>query len=313
MLRHINALSFGLLLRTFSLAPIPILTLIVSTSQVGHPPQTDITAYTSIFSPQKSAPNALKSFAANAKRSSLRSSIAAHLTSHRHISSDITLVKPLKAPKRHTNPALDFWTWSCHALQWAGPDESTEKLKTSHHVLPVFMHHFGCVVPSYESLELIRQVSAGKPIVDMGSGNGYWTFMLRRYLAAVQPAGGKVIAVDSGQSVYRTLWIGDTVVADGIRWLRETRKGGVEDVLLLVYPIVGGDGFTEKVITAYKGDVVCVVGTQCRNGYTAFRDKVIDQWMEEQGCWAKVVQVPVPSFAGKDEALFVFHRSGGAR
>lgn len=110
--------------------------------------------------------------------------------------------------------------------------------------------------------------------------------------------------MDSGQSVYRTLWISDTVVADGIKWLRE-------DVLLLVYPIVGGDGFTEKVIRAYKGEIVYVVETQCRNGYTAFRDKIIGEWMEEEGCWDKVVQVPVPSFAAKDEALFVFRRTNG--
>jgi hypothetical protein len=173
------------------------------------------------------------------------------------------------------------------------------------------MHHFGCVVPSYESLELVRQVAGGRPILDIGSGNGYWTFVLRRHFAAGKPGGGgEVVAVDSGQSIYRTLWIGDTVEADGIKWLREERKGGVGDVLLLVYPIVGGDGFTDRVIRAYEGDTVCVVGTQCRNGYTAFRDKVIDEWMEEEGGWEKVVQVPVPSFAGKDEALFVFRRSG---
>jgi hypothetical protein len=84
-------------------------------------------------------------------------------------------------------------------------------------------------------------------------------------------------------------------------------------VLLLVYPIVGGDGFTEKVIRTYKGEIVCVVGTQCRNGYTAFRDKIISEWMEEERGWNKVVQVPVPSFAGKDEALFVFRRTNGVK
>ena len=285
--------------------PCHVLFLITLVLQLGHPPQADISAYTSIFSPFKSAANTLKSFTANAKRSSLRSGISAHLTSHRYLHPSIKPVKPLKAPKPQINPALDFWTWSCYALEWAGPDESAETLKTSHHVLPVFMHHFGCAAPSYESLELIKQVAAGKPILDIGSGNGYWTFMLRRH-AGIQPEA--VIAVDSGQSVYRTLWIGDTVLAEGIKWLREQRKGGVDDVLLLVYPIVGGDGFTEKVIGAYKGDTVCVVGTQCRNGYTAFRDKVIDEWIEEEGGWEKVVQVPLASFAGKDEALFVFRR-----
>jgi hypothetical protein len=58
--------------------------------------------------------------------------------------------------------------------------------------------------------------------------------------------GGEVIAVDSGQSAYRTQWISDTVIADGIQWLREQRQGGTGDVLLLVYPIVGGDEFRER-------------------------------------------------------------------
>lgn len=176
------------------------------------------------------------------------------------------------------------------------------------------------MVPSYESLELIRQVSGGRPILDIGSGNGYWAFMLRRLLAnastsaSAKPGGGdEVIAVDSGQSVYRALWIGDTIVADGIKWLREERRGGVGDLLLLVYPIVEGNGFTDRVIKAYKGELVCVVGTQCRNGYTAFKDKIIDEWMDEQGGWKKIVQVPVPSFAGKDEALLVFRRLGGSK
>jgi len=155
--------------------------------QFGHPPQTDISAYTSIFLPNKSAVNTLKSFTANAKRFSLRAGISAHLTLHRHLTSNITPAKPLKAPKQHINPALDFWTWSCNALEWAGPDESTERLKTSHYVLPVFMHHFGCVVPSYESLELIRRIAGGKSILDIGSGNGHWTLMLRRHFASMKP------------------------------------------------------------------------------------------------------------------------------
>jgi hypothetical protein len=108
------------------------------------------------------------------------------------------------------------------------------------------MHHFDCVVPSYESLELIRQVVDGRLILDIGSGNGYWAFMLRRHLAAAKPGDEEVIPVDSGQSAYRALWIGDMIAADRIKWLREKRKDGVGDVLLLVYPIVGGGGFYKE-------------------------------------------------------------------
>ena len=165
------------------------------------------------------------------------------------------------------------------------------------------MHHFGCVVPSYEALETIKQATKKRTIVEIGSGNGYWAYMLRRH-------GVSVTAVDNMQSEYRTLWIGDTIVVDGEKHLRGD-KGAKDDVLLLVYPIVGSD-FTSKILQAYSGDTICVAGTQNRNGYTAFKDKTINEYVETQKVgFRKIVQIPLPSFAGKDEALFIFERHSG--
>lgn len=201
--------------------------------------------------------------------------------------------------KNHVNPALDFWVWSCHNLEWCGPEAGTEAVKTSHHILPVFMHHFGCVVPSYESLEIVKRVAGPeRQVVDLGSGNGYWTYMLRRL-------GVTVHAIDNLQSVWRTVWIADTIVEDGEKWLK-AHQGGTKLVLLLVYPIVGAE-FTSKVIQAYRGSTVIVVGTQNRSGYTGFKDRTVEEWMAQQDrAWVKILQVPLPSFAGKDEAMFVF-------
>ena len=168
------------------------------------------------------------------------------------------------------------------------------------------MHHFGCVVPSYESLEVVKYfTTAGggerkkrEGVIEIGSGNGYWAYMLRRQ-------GVNIRAVDNAQSEYRTLWISDTIFKDGEKFLRE-EGGGRNAVLLVVYPIVG-EGFMRKVLEAYKGDIICVAGTQNANGYTGFRDRRVDEVLEEEG-WKKVVQVALPSFAGKDEAMFVFER-----
>ena len=150
---------------------------------------------------------------------------------------------------------------------------------------------------------MIRQVAAAgkkRKVIEIGSGNGYWTYMLRRL-------GMEVKAVDNLQSEYRTLWISDMIVKDGDKFLKD-ENGGMDAVLLLVYPVVGA-GFTAKVLDAYKGDTICVAGTQNRNGYTAFRDRRIDEYMEaERSEFEKTVQVALPSFAGKDEALFVFER-----
>lgn len=119
----------------------------------------------------------------------------------------------------------------------------------------------------------------------------------------------EVVPVDSGHSTWRTVWVGDTVVADGVKFL-EGRDGGKGDVLLLVYPQVSDD-FTGKVLRTYKGDTVVVAGTQNGNGFTGFREETIDKWMErERGEMELMCRVPLPSFAGKDEALFVFQRKG---
>lgn len=163
------------------------------------------------------------------------------------------------------------------------------------------MHHFGCVVPSFEALEIMNQISKGREILDMGSGNGYWTYMLRRHRL-------QVCAIDNLQSSWRTVWIGDTIAEDGTKYL-QANEGCQESVLLLVYPVVGGN-FTKEIIDVYKGDTIIVAGTQNRSGYTAFRDATIDDWMAaEKTDYEKVVQIPLPSFAGKDEALFVFERN----
>ena len=114
--------------------------------------------------------------------------------------------------------------------------------------------------------------------------------------------------MDNIQSEYRTLWISDSIVRDGESYL-QSRKGAEDCVLLLVYPIVGQE-FTSKILRAYRGNTICVAGTQNRNGYTAFKDKLIDEFVEaEKPGFQKILQVPLPSFAGKDEALFVFEKN----
>ncbi|KAL8911666.1 MAG: hypothetical protein Q9171_003193 [Xanthocarpia ochracea] len=267
-------------------------------SELPPPTAADIVAYTSIFASTTSTSKTLNAFAANAKKCSHRAAVASHLQSKRLLSSTYTVPK-LKSPQ--INPYYDYWAWSCQNLEWAGPAANTVHVKQSHHILPVLMHHFGCVVPSYESLEVIRQSVQGRAVLDLGSGNGYWAYMLRRL-------GVQVDAVDNLQSRYRTQWINDLIVDEGERYLKK-HNGAKDALLLLVYPIVGSD-FTARVLNAYIGSTICVAGTQNANGYTAFQGRVIDEYMAlEKPEYVKTVQIPLPSFAGKDEALFIFERS----
>ncbi|KAM7209652.1 hypothetical protein V8F20_000055 [Naviculisporaceae sp. PSN 640] len=293
------------------------------------PPTQDIDSYISIFLPTTATASALKSFASNAKRSSIRSAVASHLVSKRFIDPSHPFHAQLSSiPKTKTkallpcNPYLDFWAWSCHVLQWCA----------------IYMHHFGCALPTHESLTILKILSQGRTIADVGSGNGYWTMMLRAY-------GLSVIPIDSAQSEWRVNWLEDsedhaingsvgdsgpgagagptgTTIADGAAWLSsqqgssQDNDGGKDLVLLIVYPVVGPDGagsFTRSLMAAYAGDTVAVVGTQNHNGYTGFRGMTMDEYMEREhgkSGWERVVQIPLPSFPGKDDALFVFQRKG---
>lgn len=116
-----------------------------------------------------------------------------------------------------------------------------------------------------------------------------------------------VRAIDNGLSEYRVTWIDDTIKTDGLKYLQEN-DGAKDCVLLLVYPQATG-GFTEAVLRAFEGDSIVVAGTQNGNGFTAFQDAVVDEWVEKNlPAFDLVLRMPLPSFAGKDEALFVFQR-----
>lgn len=153
-------------------------------------------------------------------------------------------------------------------------------------------------MPTFEALSIIAQL--GKDVIDMASGNGYWTYMLRRMDL-------KVTAVDNMASEYRTLWITDTVKSDGVDFLKKS-GGGVGKILLMVYMVTAGT-FTKRVVHAYKGDTIVVVGTQNANRYTGFSDCTAEEWFEkEMPGWELVCRIAMPSFAGKDEALFVWKK-----
>ncbi|TVY26995.1 hypothetical protein LHYA1_G003828 [Lachnellula hyalina] len=261
----------------------------------------DITAYTSIFSPTTDTYKALTSFSSNAKKSSPRETVSKYLESRR--------ICPFKIPKAkgHLNPYLDLWAHSCQLTSFLGPlpDSSygsPANAKRTHPILPVFYHHFGCVVPTYDALHILSLLTAEASggVIDMASGNGYWTYMLRRMKL-------DVVAVDNMDSEYRTLWIPDTVKSDGVEYLKKN-SGGKGKILLMVYMVTAGT-FTKRVVQVYRGNIIVVVGTQNANRYTGFSDCTAEDWFEkEMPGWEMTCRIAMPSFAGKDEGLTVWKR-----
>ncbi|KAF2194196.1 hypothetical protein K469DRAFT_548427 [Zopfia rhizophila CBS 207.26] len=300
-----------------------------ATVDEGAPSLAEIDAYISIFSPSVNLHSALKRLGDNAKPASIRSRVAANLLFKFFNSTNLLPSNSKKTSKRskkkrshvHVNPYFSFWAWSCRELEWAGPVPNTQYTIASHHLLPLFYHHFGCVVPSYHALMVIARLAQtpdGKsvfPILDIGSGNGYWTYMLRRF--PLEPGMNKldVRAVDNQTSEYRVMWIRDTINASGADWITNeyyrkdiTNNEGKDAVLLLVYPQAKGN-FTGPVLNAFKGDKIVLAGTQNDNRFTAFDKETVEAWMEkEKPDFELKLRIPLPSFAGKDDALFVWER-----
>ncbi|PQE09611.1 transcription factor nrm1 whi5 protein [Rutstroemia sp. NJR-2017a WRK4] len=267
-------------------------------------PPTDVEAYTSIFSPTTDTSKALTAFSSNAKKGSPRKAVAEYLQAHR-----IAPAYKIPKAKNHINPYYDVWAHSCQMVAFVGPlpdahYSNPATVSVTHPMLPVLYHHFGCVVPSYDALyiisQLVKESSAVNGAIDMASGNGYWTYMLRRMKV-------DVTAVDNMASEYRRMWIDDTVKGDGVEYLRKNR-GGQDKVLLMVYMVTAGT-FTKRVLGAYRGDTVVVVGTQNANRYTGFSDCTVEEWFEkEMKGWELTCRIAVPSFAGKDEGMTVWRK-----
>jgi hypothetical protein len=138
--------------------------------------------------------------------------------------------------------------------------------------------------------------------------------MLRHFRGLSAKRQLEVVAIDNGISEWRTMWIDDTIGADGAQWLK-VNDGGKDAVMLLIYPSVGNE-FTAKTIRAYsespspaidafvefpeltliqEGRTVICAGSQNSNGFTAFASATIAEWFEkEMPDWEKCAQVPLP-------------------
>ncbi|KAF2744375.1 hypothetical protein M011DRAFT_488973 [Sporormia fimetaria CBS 119925] len=292
-----------------------------------HPTPAEINAYNTLFSPQPSPLKALTSLSSSSPPNTLRSLISFHLLTPSHTHNpypNLSLLPPHSSTRTHINPGLSYFLHSNTTLEWAGPTPFTTHTKSSHHMLPILYHHFGCTPPTYASLYCLAKLAQPRrpskepvrPILDIGSGNGYWSYMLRRFPLPEKQNWKEleVHAVDNATSEYRVSWVKDTIRSDAVRFLKHGSVGGWKVdggkgcILLLVYPQATG-GFTEETVRAFEGDTVVIVGTACENGFTGFRDVRVDVWFEKNmKGWECVLKMPMPSFAGKDEGFFVFRK-----
>jgi hypothetical protein len=148
----------------------------------------------------------------------------------------------------------------------------------------------------------LKTISELQPVVEIGSGNGYWVYLLRS-------RGCDVTAVDSypndrtrGQrNVSRhaaTTWIDDTIVMSGEQFLRE-QKGCKHATLLFCWP---REGMLESILRHYSGNVIVVIGeyedgcTDSMSKYSRARE------------WKHVKTIIIPNWFHNHDDLCVYRR-----
>lgn len=140
----------------------------------------------------------------------------------------------------------------------------------------------------------VRRLRSYAPLVEVGSGSGYWAYECRR-------AGVDVVATDPGTGRYRTVhWspYGRVETLTGV----EAVERYPDRTLLIVWPDLD-HSWPANTVTAFQGQVILYVG-ESRGGATgtdAFFDRLEDQFR-------KVGDYAIPQFWGLHDSLQVYRR-----
>lgn len=137
------------------------------------------------------------------------------------------------------------------------------------------------------NMAAIKTIIDYEPILEVGAGNGYWTYLLRQ-------ADADVIATDLNapfDNEWSPVWAADA---------REVVVDYPDRTLLMVWPS-NGQSWPTEALGAYDGDVVVYVG-EGRGGATA--DEGFHQMLHEE--WEVEKAVAVPAYLGIRDRLEVW-------
>ena len=155
-------------------------------------------------------------------------------------------------------------------------------------------------IPSNKVIYYMKSVS--KPIIEIGSGRGYWTKLLRK-------AGCHVTAVDNGADENKRALIRDTVKMDGTKYIKQGRASKDKFIkqqdtsLFFCYPRKKEEGgiYVVECIAEFRGSDVFFVGELAGNCFE-FQD-----WLDEVGGpsgWQTRAIIRLPCYADQRD-LFV--------
>ena len=188
-----------------------------------------------------------------------------------------------------------------HALSISRPQQGGAPVFDAMH-RPELARRYAWAIPNDEAIHAIAEVAAGRGIVEVGAGTGYWAALLMQ-------AGVDVIATDVAPpepdgGKEHNVWH-----AEAETWVEVHRVDAVEAaancgdrVLFLCWPPQINE-MAADAVRAYTGDTVVYVG-EWTNGVTAtpaFRELI-------DADWELVRTVEIPVWWGRDDMVRVFTR-----
>lgn len=175
-------------------------------------------------------------------------------------------------------------------LQSRKEDESSgsdEEFETALTMRSTLLGSYGYAIPNEIALNVIVDIN---PILEIGSGSGYWTHLLRE-------KGADVIAVDNKSEPFKIFHIDDTIFMDGVLYLHE-HHGCRDRTLLLCWPRWG-----HEMVQAFTGDRLVIVGEPEGGATWAF-----DEDDEEFAEWELIEIVDIPTWPGMKDDLRIYQR-----
>lgn len=183
-------------------------------------------------------------------------------------------------------------------------------------------------VPAPQSIQFIVDALDGRPLVEVGAGNGYWAWMLDQM-------GVNVIAYDRAPVNYKHTWF---KLTNGVTWGQEVweadvqaeeffpvKKAGTkvlldvdpERVLFLSWPNYNTD-FAYKALTRFQGDTLIFLGEGAGGctgddkfhrllGYEPWRDED-EEALEGIAEWKYDQEQSLIQWEGIHDAIFIYRR-----
>lgn len=147
---------------------------------------------------------------------------------------------------------------------------------------------YAWAIPSHEAIQALREMS---PLIEIGAGTGYWTWLLRQ-------AGENVIALDKNPEA-PPHW---TLVERGNE---ESVQAHGDRTLFLCWPSYQ-EPMAVKALSNYTGSHVVYVGEwKGRTADDEFHRLLTDSFDLER-------EIPIPTWPGYSDRLFFFKRRSSA-